>query len=339
MEEKTTYSESHEYLVLKYIEGRASKDETSYIETWMKEDPANEKELLELSRIHHAQMTLLRIRKRNSHEAYAKVQGRIRRKSVKQIFSRISVAASLIIGLLGIGSFIAQHMKPEDVSMITVYSNAGMRSQVELPDGTIVHLNANSTLKYPARYARNERKVQLSGEAYFTVSHDTKRPFVVNTPNNKLDIEVLGTEFNLQAYDNDSLFLVTLIDGSVQLNKIGKEEHVKLSPSERATYMVSTDNIQVETVNIDMETAWVEGKLIFRDTPMQEVLRQLSHFYSVKFDIMDPVIKDYVFTGTFDNKPLFQVLDYMKISSKMSYVMTYLEIKDLRDPVIKMYNN
>jgi ferric-dicitrate binding protein FerR (iron transport regulator) len=90
----------------------------------------------------------------------------------------------------------------------------------------------------------------------------------------------------------------------------------------------------VKKIHPELNTAWMGGKVIFKDTPMPEVLRKLAHFYSVDFDMKDSVIRKYSFTGTFDHKPLFQILDYMKISSNISYEMTYPQNLEVRNPVI-----
>ncbi len=322
-------------LLLKYVNETANAEERAQMDAWLAEDPGNNDILLQVARIHHAQRTRQRIRRRNSHRALHQVHQRIDQHLRRIFLRRLGVAASLLIGILGIGSVVWQSQRAGIPSqMITVSTNAGMRSQLTLHDGTTVYLNASSTLIYPSKYDKNERKVYLTGEAYFKVTHNTTHPFIVSAANDQVNVQVLGTEFNLQAYEKDGIIQTTLIEGSVQLSIQGKKGNILLKPSDQVIYDINNDKVFLEKINPAQITAWMDGRLIFKDTPMPEVLRQLTHFYSVDFDIQDKVIRDYTFTGTFENRPLFQVLDYMKISSKINYVMTYPENQEIRKPVV-----
>ena len=322
-------------LLLKYLNGAATAEERSQMDAWLSEDPANNDILIQMARIHHAQRTRQRIRQRNPHKALHRVQQRIAQRSRRMVIRRLAVAASLLIGILGIASLARQNRQPELPSqMIAVNTNAGMRSQLTLPDGTAVYLNAGSTLVYPSQYDKNERRVKLSGEAYFKVAANTHQPFVVSAAGDKMNIRVTGTEFNLQAYEKDGIAQITLMEGSVQLSIEGKKGNVVLTPSDMATYNIQTDQLFLGKANTAQVSAWMNNRLIFKDTPMPEVLRQLTHFFTVDFDVQDDVIRNYTFTGTFENRPLFQILEYMKISSKIEYAMIYPENQEVRKPVV-----
>jgi ferric-dicitrate binding protein FerR (iron transport regulator) len=235
--------------------------------------------------------------------------------------------ASLVIGLLGIGSFLIQLMNLQalrTVPLITIHSNDNSHSQLTLPDGTEVHLNSRSTLIYPAYYSGNERRVTLQeGEAYFKVAHNEECPFIVNVADRKYNVRVLGTEFNLQAYKENQIIQTTLVEGRVQINVAGKDAKTTLQPSQKSVYSIRTNQLQVAIVNTDRETDWMHNRLVFRETSMEEVLVCLSRFYNIEFDVKNKIIYDYTFTGTFDDKPLYQILDYMKISSEINYTITY----------------
>ena len=322
-------------VLLKYLNGTVSAEERSHVDAWLSDDPANHETLLQLARIHHAQRTRQRIRQRSPHKALHAVQKRIAQRSRRLVILRLAVAASLLIGLLGTASLLWQNRQTElPPQMITVNTNAGMRSYLTLPDGTVVHLNAGSTLVYPSLYDKNERRVQLAGEAYFKVAPDTEQPFVVSAAGDKVSIRVTGTEFNLQAYEKEEQVQITLMEGSVQLAIEGKKGNVLLTPSDMATYDTSTGQLLLKKVNTTQVNAWMNGRLIFKDTPMPEVLRQLTHFFTVDFNVQDDLIRDYTFTGTFEDRPLFQILEYMKISSKIEYTMLYPENQEIRKPVV-----
>ena len=323
-------------LLLKYLDETANPDEKVRVEAWLSEDAANHHTLLQVAQICHAHRTRQRILQRNTEQALIQVNRRMGQRLRRTFIRRIAVAASLFIGLLGIGSMVWQNRKVElTTQMITLSTNAGMRSQLALPDGTMVFLNAGSVLEYPLPFDKNERRVQLSGEAYFNVMHNVGQPFVVSTVGG-INIQVTGTAFNLQAYEKDSLVQIALIEGSVQISIQGQQGNVPLTPSNMVTYDIKTGKLSVNKINPAQVTAWMDGRLIFKDTSIPEVLRQLTHFYTVDFDVQDTVINDYTFTGSFDNRPLFQILEYLKISSKIDFKMQYPENQEIRKPTIRL---
>ncbi|WP_029906831.1 FecR family protein [Prevotella sp. 10(H)] len=315
-----------ESLLLKYIIGETTDIEKKLIEEWSDENSENEKILTQLAKIYYARKTQQRIKNRDIDSAFHKVEKRINKKRRLLFLTRTAVAASLIIGFLGIASLFLQQSGVQETfmaSMITVRSNDNLRTQLVLPDGTEVHLNAGSSLTYPSHYIGKERKVILSGEAYFKVTHNDEQPFIVSTPDKKYNIRVVGTEFNMQAYEEDNIIQTTLVSGSVKLNIKGQDSETVLRPSQKAVYSTETSKLEVVAANTDRETDWMYGRLVFRKTPLPEVLARLSRFYNVEFDVKNKIINTYTFTGTFEDKPLYQVLDYMKISSRINHTITY----------------
>jgi ferric-dicitrate binding protein FerR (iron transport regulator) len=235
---------------------------------------------------------------------------------------------------LGYGLFWFSH--PEQgltgsaAQLITVESKPGMRTSFRLPDSTLVYLNSGSILKYPIPFDDKERRLQLSGEAYFKVSHNPELPFLVDVLNNELTIKVLGTEFNVEAYCEDEIINTTLVQGSLLIiadARAGESPTQVLVPSERATYFRAGRQMDVKVVDMACDTGWLDGKIILKDTPLPEMLRKLTHYYNVDFIVSDPVLESYSFTGVFDDRQLSQVLDYLKISSGINFRIT-LPLKD-----------
>jgi ferric-dicitrate binding protein FerR (iron transport regulator) len=309
-------------LLMKYANNTADSKERHEVEAWLGRDVGNEDILLDIARMCHAHDTWKTIGECDPYSALNKVRGRVKTSARRLLFRRVAVAASFVVGILGIGSFLAQLGNGEQTSptqLITVTTNPGVRTHLTLPDGTEVDLNAGSTLVYPSRYDKRERRVQLTGEAYFDVASRPDQPFTVGVCNDRLTVTALGTEFNLQAYERDDAVETILVEGGVRLGVRGKERTITMLPSEKATYDLKTDMVSVNTMNPAQEIAWKEGVLIFRRTPLSGVLKQLAHFYSVEFDVRNERILDNTFTGTFENRPLFLILDYMKIVSKIDY--------------------
>lgn len=325
--------ELDESILLKYIREKSTEEESSCVEKWLQEDEKNEKILLQIASIEYSVRTQKRIASRDPSEAYMKVQKRIDSSHKKIYLNRICVAVACFIGVLIMSSVIS-FLKQDEISgqqIITVQANAGMRTHFNLPDGTVAYLNSGSKLSYPLPYDKGVRKVELTGEAYFEVAHKEDQPFVVSVSNDRMRVKVLGTEFNLQSYEGESVVHTTLVSGSVNIEMV-KNGHIvseaNLKPSEKAVYDTNTGSVSIVTVNTAYDTAWKDGRLMFKDMPLPEVFKKLAYFYNVRFEVRDPVINTYCFTGTFENKQLSQVLDYLKISSQIDYTIKHIVTDD-----------
>ncbi|MGL4229415.1 MAG: FecR family protein [Tannerellaceae bacterium] len=275
--------------------------------------------------LNHAVRTRGRIAQRDPLAAYARVESRLTKNCALWWSRRVVAVAACVIAVVGLSVSIAKYAVDAPVLVpqyVTLEANAGMRGYFTLPDSTQVYLNSGSTITYPVRFDGNERNVLLVGEAYFKVTRNEQQPFVVSTSNDQLRVKVYGTEFNVQAFKNESAVYTTLVEGSVALqykNNTGTFTEHRLKPSERAIYSLSKHKVAVEQVNAEVEKAWIDGKLIFKDTPMPEVLRRLALHYNVKFEVADNSIYQHRFTGVFQGRPLSQVLNYITISSNIAY--------------------
>lgn len=322
--------EPDELLLFRYIRETVSEEEKMWVDNWLDEDDQNEKALLQLASIDYAIHTRERVSSRNPLDAYAKVQKRISLSIQKVWLHRACWVAACFLGVLIMSTVINKTMNVE-AQIITVQANSGMRTSFNLPDGTVAYLNSGSILSYPLPYDKKERRVVLAGEAYFKVAHNPEQPFIVSVADDRMRVKVLGTEFNLQAYKNETTVQATLISGSVNIEMIKNGNIVSganLKPSEKAIYDITTGVVSISRVNTEYDTAWKEGRLIFKDMPLPEVLKKLAYFYNVKFEVKDPVISSYRFTGTFDNKQLSQVLDYLEISSQIKYTINHVKSDD-----------
>lgn len=329
-----TYKEPDELALLQYIRDTVSEEEEEWIETWLKGNEYGEHLLLQLATIDHALQTQKRIESRNVTAAYNKVNKRIQTVGQRIWLKQASWVAACFLGVLVMStalSFWMVNKESAKTQCITVKSNAGMRTHFNLPDGTIAYLNSGSVLSYPLPYDKTERRVTLKGEAYFKVAHNPEQPFIVSVANDNMRVKVLGTEFNLQSYEEGGMVQTTLVSGAVNLQILKNGNvvsSVNLKPSEKAIYNVATNSVSVSTVHTEYETSWKEGRLIFKDMPLPEVLKKLAYFYNVKFDVKDPVINSFCFTGTFDNKQLSQILDYLRISSRIKYTINHVKSDD-----------
>jgi ferric-dicitrate binding protein FerR (iron transport regulator) len=313
-------------LLLRFVRGTATEAENARIRSWLKEQPGNEKILLHIAQIHDARRTAERILGRNVLAAYHNVLRRRNakgRRAARRRLAAVAACAALVVSLTANCRFMIKGNAARQ--FVTVQTNAGMRTRLNLPDGTEVHLNSAGKLTYPTVFDARERRVTLDGEAYFKVARDARRPFVVKAEGKPVETVASGTEFNMQAYASDSLLRTTLVEGAVKLgmqNETGRWKYVRLNPSENALYNAPAHTVRVSRRNTVYDTAWMQGRLIFRDMSVPEVLTRLSHFYNVTFETEDPVIHTYAFTGTFENRQLSQILDYLAIASQIRYTIT-----------------
>lgn len=321
-------------LLWRYVTGSATHHEKEKVQKAIEGNPSYRHAFEQLALIFHAGRTRERIIRRDSKKALGIVHRKIRWRSQMKKIRKAAVAASLFIGLAGISMTVYQNFRKTAYSeTITIETNAGMRSSVKLPDGTMVYLNAESTLEYPVAFDKKKRKVRLDGEAYFNVVHNEKQPFTVNTPGDHVTIEVLGTDFNLQAYSRDSSVQATLVRGKIIYNIPADSISYMLRPSDMVTYDIAKRKVSHAIVDTDRMISWIDGRFVFKDTPITDMIRQLSHYYSVDFSIEDKRLENYVFTGKFQDAPLEQILDYLKLSSDIGSETTE---NDGRDQV-KLY--
>ena len=180
----------------------------------------------------------------------------------------------------------------------------GMEYTLALSDGSLVYLNAETSVKYPVVFAENERMVELDGEAYFEVAKDASRPFIVRM--NGVDVKVTGTSFNARAYRNEGKVVTTLIEGRVEVN--GKA----IVPGEQARYEVGDGDLEVAKVDVEHFVAWKEGYFVFRNERLEDVMRTLARWYKVEYHFMDEASKDVRIGARFgrynDMTPIIEML-------------------------------
>ncbi len=236
-------------------------------------------------------------------------------------------AAVLLIPVLVILLYTLSENKLESVryanlktDSLEIIAPVGSRAVVQLPDGSEVHLNYGSKIKYPQIFSDHTREVLLSGEGYFNVAHNPEKPFIVKT--GKINIKALGTVFNVMAYPGDNVVETTLINGKVivdQIDEVGETKMIgSLVPGQHVNYNIKTGVILSKKGNIEKYIGWREGKLVFEDTPITQVAEKLSRMFNADIKVADD-ITDYFYTVTFKDEPLFQILDLMAIATPISY--------------------
>ena len=193
----------------------------------------------------------------------------------------------------------------------TLSTPTGGQYNIVLADGTKVYLNAVSSIKYPTQFNGDQRIVELDGEAYFEVAKNKNKPFIVKSGDQ--DIEVLGTHFNVHAYDNESVVKTTLLEGSVAVNY--KNQKAILKPGQQSNVSDKFNKITIKQVDTEAAIAWKNGRFKFDNADLKTVMRQLERWYGIKVEYRGDVSDVRFNGGTFMNKNLSEVLKVLELSN------------------------
>lgn len=201
-------------------------------------------------------------------------------------------AGSLIVAQAG-GLSYANQEPVQELVYNTLTIPRGGEYTLRLSDGTVVYLNSETVLHYPVQFVGEERRVELSGEAYFEVARDVAHPFIVETPHSR--VQVLGTSFNLRSYQDEKKIAATLVEGKVRfIADAGKQ--VNLMPGEQAV-LDGEGRLTKREVDTYLYTAWKDGNFVFYKQPLEEVMRIVARWYDVEVHFIDSSQRGVIFTG------------------------------------------
>ena len=253
--------------------------------------------------------------------AYRQTQAKIKTNRRKDMYNQLMrYAAFLTIPLL-LTSLLFGYLyfdgADEEEQYAEVTAATGSVIRYELPDHSVVWLNAGSTLRYPTVFRNDNRNVELKGEAYFEVEADKERPFYVNTSNG-LKVYVYGTKFNVAAYDDDNYIETVLEKGKVNVIT-PNQETIVLAPGEQLLYDKQSQKSKKNKVDVYGKIAWKDGKLVFRNTPLEEIFKRLERHFNVDIQYNNRCEKEYRYRATFRDETLSQILDYLAKSAKMKW--------------------
>lgn len=256
-------------------------------------------------------------------KAYSRLNRQMHKKQRRRIFMQTfsRIAAILLLPLL-ISSvmfsylYMKQKEQIEQIGYTQVSSAPGTITRLVLPDQSVAWLNSGSTLSYPAVFSDEAREVKLSGEGYFEVESDLEHPFYVITKEG-LKIMAYGTKFNVNAYTDETYVEAVLEQGKIDV--INQNERVQLVPNKQAVYDINTGQFTVSQTNLDEKIGWKDGKLIFRNTPLDEVLKRLSKRYNIDIVLHQKSKKEYKYRATFTTETIEQILNYLKLTAPIEW--------------------
>ncbi len=272
----------------KYFANAASEAERSDIRRWVEASPENYRVFLAERKFYDTASMIA-----GDFEPEAAPERTERRRPLFiRWFGRVAAAVVLVALTL-----VAEHtLTPAPAAPVPPLTAmtvpAGQRLHIELSDGSTVWLNSNTTLRFPDSFAENSRRVEVEGEAYFTVAKDASRPFSVGTAHG--DVVVTGTEFNVEDYPGSGEFKLSLVEGSV--NFVSPDTCCTLAPGENISLTGNTySKGRVECVELE----WVRGIISFREQPLRDIIARFEKYYGVTVNFERPEIGEVCFTGKF----------------------------------------
>ncbi|HBL73681.1 MAG: hypothetical protein A2W90_13295 [Bacteroidetes bacterium GWF2_42_66] len=241
----------------------------------------------------------------------------------------VRAAAILLIPVLSFLFYTLSELRTESakyarlaVDSLEIIAPINARAVVQLPDGSEAHLNYGSKIKYPQIFSGDTREIRLTGEGYFDVAHNPEKPFIVKTGG--LNIKALGTVFNVLAYPDNDIVEVTLINGKVILeqNRTNKKAQNLgyMVPGQHVNYNVKTGVSSSTKGNIEKYIAWKDGRLLFEDATIFQVIEKLTRMFNVDIELTGD-LSDCMYTVTFNNESLSQILDLMTLATPVRYRM------------------
>lgn len=301
------------------LSGETQDEDDSFFEDWIIHNDNKELyETIERIKLDCDYETAMEIKEQVFEETFNKIfsQKQIKRNKSHRMTYFLSIAATiaLIVGCFSIYYYYDSIKQHE--SMVVFSCPTGI-SKIVLPDSTVVTLNTGTTITYASNnFNKKYRSVTLNGEAFFDVKHDSKRPFIVSTE--KIDVKVLGTVFNVNAYSNNENVTTSLISGSVELTEKTNNKKMKLAPGQASTYSKRTTMMNLYNFDTNHIKDWMY--FIFNKESFQSICHKLEQRFGSQIELRNVKIEDKQFTGKFSNNDsLTDILDIIKINVPFSY--------------------
>lgn len=255
-------------------------------------------------------------------KAYNKLRAELRRKKLRVWQQRLTkYAAILTLPLLfstAILGYLLTNSSTDDDRMTEIYSVNGAITRYELPDKSVVWLNSGSRLRFANHFTQANRQVELEGEGYFEVKANPQSPFYVNTVHG-LQVYVYGTHFNVAAYEESDCIETVLEEGHVNVIIPGRKTQYSMEQGEILSYNKQTGQIISNRVDTEEKLAWKDGKLVFRNTPLEEIFQHLERHFNIHITFVNHSGKQYRYRATFYNETLPQIMDYLGKSASLSW--------------------
>jgi transmembrane sensor len=303
------------------LSGNILPDEKRILISWLSESAENKSYLEQLRNIWQVANPAFLPEDIDIDQAQSRVMRKINGASWKARpfiiwWQRLAAVLIIPVILLTAYQFFKGTSQDSATAWQEILSPYGMHSKITLPDGSAVWLNSGSQLRYPVKFTGQERYVVLTGEAFFKVQSDKKHPFIVETK--KIKVAATGTEFNIEAYSNDSITAVTLLSGTVDVI-IGDKKQENLHPNQRLVFKAATHQYELVDVSAQYWCLWKDGILAFRNEPLEDVFKRIGRTFNVDIDVKDKAVGQQLYRATFQEESLEEILRLLKLSAPIQY--------------------
>ena len=310
----------HSDLIIGYLQGRLQGRSLDDFYVWVNENAENKRLFFETKALYEASLPFHKASE--IHDSWLRLLDKRKSRQRKRfsLLIRISTYAAVAMFATAITSIAFVFSSREYGTQITSYvgGNGIEADVIVLPDGTRVSLGTQTSFSYDSRYGKSERVVQLEGEAYFEVTKEKNKPFIVKTK--EQSIEALGTKFNVSAYPTYSLLTTTLLEGSVLLTTQNLLLPTILKPNEQFIYNKKTQLTILQQVDANQFVSWTTGYYFFPEQSLEAILYRLSHVYGVQFTIESETLSRRTFTGTFyRGQSIKDIMEIIHLSIPIRY--------------------
>jgi len=320
------FDQNIQRMIIRLFSGEASREEKKDIENWLNQEPENRKLLNDLREIWLTAGIEQNADHYDIEKAVRQFRQKIRFAGQKTVLPQriprlVRYAAVLLLLIaLPLSYYYGKKSTLPSGSFTTISCAQGDKTAIVLPDSSQVILNSGSRLTFNNNFQNGPRQVFLDGEAYFSVQKRTQNPFRVKTSD--IEVEVLGTEFNLKAYSDEETITATLVTGSLKVTQGNHSTLIK--PNQKLVYNKKSRNADLSKINdLAPETEWKEGRLVFRNQSLEELEQKLERWFDVEIEFADEQVKSRRFTGTLERESILEVISYFGRSKYVAY-----QIKD-----------
>ena len=325
-------------LISRKLSGEATSEELSEIEEILASDPAAAARFKMLSQFwnqHDAGDELI------VEEAFEKLLPKLdipdattqkSRRSNKNFLLSVAAAASVVL-ITGSLVFLKRNFNRDAIAnhrlaLLEKKNTKGVKSFITLADGTKIWLNADTKIQYPRNFSGNTREVYLSGEAFFDVAKNPARPFIIHLENGT--VKVLGTSFNIRAYNNEKTIEASVATGRVafipKFAPGNKQDTIFLTGDKKLRYLLTKKQVIVEPTTSREDMAWIGGKLVFKAMTFDEISLELERNFGKKIIFLSDSAKAFRLTGSFQNNSLDEILFYLSKSTEFNYKINDEEV-------------
>ncbi len=312
-----------ELLLSDYFLGNLDKESSEAVDEFILSSDDNHKIAQQVCRVTNIASRISALKNVDTEKALKNVHYRIAKSRRVHFWSKVQRAAAILAVPLLAGAILlsVKYFQPSQSSLVEMKTTSGMTSHVTLPDGSEVWLNSNSTLTYPSEFDGKSRNVTLDGEGYFKVTRQNGKTFIVSA--NGVDVEVLGTEFNVEAYSGMSKNVrTTLVTGKINLsyNDVMGQRHCQsVEPGQTYRYDTTSEKLTLEEVNPVTAVSWKEGKIVLDNTSLADALRMIGNRFDVEFVVRNESLLKNKYTGTITKQRLEVILEYFKHTTDIHF--------------------